>query len=143
MYRRLAELPGDFVVLEVPLSVRDGNGGGGVPDNRQIYAQTVHHHRIVSGAVSRIPEEKWQALVNAPVIGTLLRPDWANAQTLHRDRVEGPAFLERSRIDVVVLQASARGTAWERYAESVLPIHGREAFADGTQLLWLRNPAPP
>jgi hypothetical protein len=140
VYRHLAELPGDFAVLEVPLSVRDGHGGGGVPDNRQIYAQTVHHHRIVSGMLSRIPQEKWQALVDAPIIGTLLRPDWANAQTLRRDRAEGPAFLERSAIDVVVLQASARGTAWERYIESVLTIRSRESFADGTELLWLRGP---
>jgi hypothetical protein len=69
-----------------------------------------------------------------------LRPDWANAPTLRRDRAEGPAFLSRSTIDAVVVQASASGTAWERYIESVLPIRSRETFADGTQLLWLRGP---
>ena len=140
VYQRLASLPGDFAVLEVPLSVRDGHGGGGVPDNRQIFAQTVHHHPIVSGALSRIPEEKWQQLLDAPIIGTLLRPDWANAQTLRRDRAEGPAFLARAAIDVVVLQPSAHGTAWEHYVESVLPIRSRESFADGTELLWLKGP---
>jgi hypothetical protein len=94
----------------------------------------------VSGALSRIPEEKWQQLLDAPIIGTLLRPDWANAQTLRRDRAEGPAFLARAAIDVVVLQASVRGTAWEHYVESVLPIRSRESFADGTELLWLKGP---
>ena len=140
VYHRLAEVPGDFAILEVPLSVRDGHGGGGVADNRQIFAQTVHHHRIVSGMVSRIPEEKWQVLVDAPIVGTLLRPDLANAQTLRRDRAEGPAFVSRWAIDAVVVQASASGTPWERYLESVLPIRSRERFADGTQLLWLRDP---
>lgn len=139
VYRRLAEIPGDFAVLEIPLSVRDGHVGSGVPDNRQIFAQSVHHHPIVGGMVSRLPAETWQALVDAPIVGTLLRPDWANAETLRRDRAEGPDYLAHWGIDVVVLQASARGKAWERYAESVLPIRSRERFPDGSQLLWLKE----
>jgi len=139
VYRRLAEVPGDFAVLEIPLSVRDGHVFTGLPDNRQILAQSLHHHPIVSGMSSRLPEDTWRALLGAPVIGTLLRPDLTNAETLRRDRSEGPAYLARAGIEAVVLQASIRGTPWERYVDSVLPIRSREQFPDGTQLLWLSD----
>ena len=140
LYRRLAEIPGDFAVLELPPSVRDGHVVYGVRDNRQIFAQSVHQHRVVGGAVSRLPAETWQALFDAPVIGTLLRPNQADSASLARDRDEGPAFLARHRIDAVVLQGTARGTAWEHYADAVLPIEARETFSDGAQLLWLKRP---
>jgi hypothetical protein len=139
VYRRLAEIPGDFAVLEIPLSVRDGRVGAGVLDNRQIFAQTLHHHPIVSGAVSRQPTQKMQALIDTPIIGTLLRPQLVNEQRLSRDLAEGPAYLARWGIDAIVLQASARGTAWEHYVEGVLTIGSREEFPDGTQLLWLKS----
>jgi hypothetical protein len=140
VYQRLAELPGGFAVLDVPLGVRDGQFVAGRPENRHIFAQTVHHHPIVSGMVSRLAPETWDALLAAPVIGTLLQPTAASDATLRRDRAEGPAFFARWRIDAVVLHPSAETDVWRRYVETVLPVRGRERFADGTELLWLRGP---
>jgi hypothetical protein len=143
VYQRLAELPGGFAVLEIPFGVRDGQGALGWPDNRQIFAQTVHGHPIVAAAVSRLPPESWERIRTTPVIGTLLDPTRATPDVLRRDRAEGPEFFARWRIDAVVVHPEMRATALNRYVEEMLPIRRRESFADGSQLLWLRYPGPP
>jgi hypothetical protein len=138
--RHLASLPGGFAVLDVPLGARDGQRFGGWPDNRRVFAQTVHRHPVVSGAVSRLSPETWEALFAAPVIGTLLEPKGAGAEAIARDRAQGAAFLARFRIDAVIVHPGPDSGIWRRYLESVLPIRGRERFADGTELWWLRGP---
>jgi len=140
VYHRLAEIPGDFAVLEIPFGVRDGRGALGWPDNRQIFAQTVHGHPIVAAAVSRLPPETWQRIGETPVIGTLLDPRGATPQAQRRDRAEGAAFFSRWRIDAVVVHPAASASVLERYLEEVLPVRRREHFADGSQLLWVGGP---
>ena len=140
VYQRLAELPEDFAVLEIPFGVRDGQGALGWPDNRQIFAQTVHGHPIVAAAVSRLPLESWQRIRETPVIGTLLDPQNATPQTQSRDRAEGAAFFARWRIDAVVVHPAESTSVLQRYVEYVLPVRRRERFPDGTQLLWLTGP---
>ncbi len=139
-YRRLAEVPGSFAVLDVPPGVRDGQSGVGWFDNGQIFAQTVHGHPIVSAAVSRLPPEKWQAVLAAPVIGTLLQPQRMSKEVFLRDRSEGASFFARFGIDAVVVHPSAPDEPYQRYVEGVLPIRRRERFDDGSQLWWLREP---
>ena len=140
VYHRLAEIPGEFAVLEVPFGVRDGRGALGWPDNRQIFAQTVHGRPIVAAAVSRLPPEPWQVVRTTPVIGTLLNPQRATPEVRRRDRAEGPAFFSRWAIDAVVVHPSPRGRALQAIVEDALTIRRRERFADGTQLLWLTGP---
>lgn len=140
VYRRLAEVPGDFAVLDVPLGVRDGRGALGWPDNHPIFAQTVHGHPIVAAAVSRLPLEAWQQVLAAPVIGTLLAPDRATPETRRRDRAEGAGYFSRWAIDAVVVHPTPLGTALQAIVEDALPIRRRERFEDGTELLWLREP---
>jgi hypothetical protein len=137
-YRRLAEVPGDFAVLDVPVHVRDGYMAFGRRDSTPIFAQTLHQHRIVSGAVSRLPSWKWRAVLNAPVLGTLMLPEPPDPARLQRDRREGPAFFSDWAIDAIVLDASMSGSTREDYLEEVLPIRSRERFADGSQILWLK-----
>ena len=75
VYARIAREPGDFAVMDVPVGVRDGMQMLGQPDSQQVFAQTLHHRRIVAGMVSRLSNDRWAALRAAPLIGTLLNPD--------------------------------------------------------------------
>jgi hypothetical protein len=74
-----------------------------------------------------------------PVVGTLLHPHGATREALERDRREGPAFFRRWRIRAILVHAPARDSPQQRYLEAVLPIGRRQAFADGSELLWLRE----
>ncbi len=140
VYHRLAEIPGDYAVLELPFGVRDGNGALGWPDNQQIFAQTVHAHPIVAVMVSRLPREMWPVLLSTPVIGSLLDPGGATPETRRRDRAEGPAFFSRWKIAAVVVHPSPLGRALQSILEDALTIRRSENFADGSQLLWLQEP---
>jgi hypothetical protein len=140
VYQRLAEIPGDFAVLEVPFGVRDGRGALGWPDNRQIFAQTVHGHPIVAAAVSRIPPETWRELREMPLIGTLLDPGSATPQSHSRDRAEAREFFAREKLDAVVVHPTPIGGRLQEIVEGSLTIRRREKFADGSQLLWLKEP---
>lgn len=140
VYHRLAETPGDFAVLELPFGVRDGRRALGWPDNRQIFAQTVHGHPIVAAAVSRVPPETWQMLREMPLIGTLLDPGSATPESHSRDRAEARAFFARTKLDAVVVHPTPVGRELEKIVEDTLTIRRREKFADGSQLLWVNEP---
>jgi hypothetical protein len=137
VYERLRDAPGTFAVLEIPFGVRDGRTQLGAPDTTQIFAQTVHHHPIVTGMVSRLPQERWQDVASTPVIGSLLHPTGVTAVAFERDMRQGPRYFARWRIRAIVIHPQARGSAAQRYLERVLPVAQRESFADGAELLWL------
>jgi hypothetical protein len=139
-HARLAEVKRPFAVLELPFGIRDGRGFLGHPDANQILAQTVHRHPIVTGMVSRLPEETWRALTEAPVIGTLLHPRGVTEAALRRDLRQGAAYFSRWRIEALLIHPMARDGAEQRYLERVLPIRSRERFADGSELLWIGRP---
>jgi len=131
VYRRLAGEPGAFAVLDVPLSVRDGNRVLGRWNGLQMLGQTVHGHPIVGGVISRISDSRWQQLTSEPVIGQLLD---SRAPTQ-----DGAAlsFFRRQGILAFVMHPEA--TPEERQLiSSTLPIESRERFPDGFELWWLR-----
>ncbi len=138
VYSRLAERPGTFAVLELPLQLRDGQHLLGRFNPHQALGQTVHGHPIVGGMVSRLPRETWQAAASAPLVGTLLNPVGVTRAALERDRREAPAWFAEHGIRAIVVHPEEAGGPRQRYVESVLPIVSRESFADGTLLLWTR-----
>jgi hypothetical protein len=140
VYHRLAEVAGDFAVLEVPFGVQDGRGALGWPDNRQIFAQSVHGRPIVAANVSRLPREMWPVMLSTPVIGTLLDPGSATPESRRRDRAEGRAFFARAKLDAVVVHPTPIGGRLQEIVEDALTIRRREKFADGSQLLWVNGP---
>jgi hypothetical protein len=139
VYHRLAQEPGSFAILEIPLGVGDGLRTLGPVDITQLLGQTVHGHPIVSGAVSRLAMERWMAIVGSPVIGTLLDPGGVSPDRLEQDRTTGPAYFARWRIQAVLIHPQARNGKEQRYLEEVLRIRGREDFADGSQILWVED----
>jgi hypothetical protein len=140
VYHRLAEVAGDFAVLEVPFGVQDGRGALGWPDNGQIFAQSVHGRPIVAANVSRLPREMWPVMLSTPVIGTLLDPGSATPETRRRDRAEGRAFFARSKLDAVVVHPTPLGRQLQAIVQDSLTIRRREKFADGSELLWVNGP---
>jgi hypothetical protein len=131
VYRRIAEDPGLFAVLDVPVGVRDGTQVIGHPDASELLAQTVHQKPIVGGMVSRVPDEKWDAIRHAPLIAALLSPN-------HNEPVqpaEAAAYFAKWNIRAIVIHPNASDI--ERHLiESSLPVIRRERFADGMELWW-------
>jgi len=50
-YRKIAEEPGDYAVLDLPIET----GGSTGTSNRAMYYQVIHGHKIVSGFIHRFP----------------------------------------------------------------------------------------
>ena len=69
-YHTLANAPGDFAVLEVPIGVRTGFAIVGRGEYLQYYA-LIHQHPIPSGYLSRLPNEITDFFYHDPLIGAL------------------------------------------------------------------------
>jgi hypothetical protein len=69
-YRDIAQTPGDFAVLEVPIGVRTGFAMVGRGEYLQYYAP-VHEHPIFSGYLSRLPGEVLDHFYFDPLLGAL------------------------------------------------------------------------
>jgi len=69
-YRDIAQTPGDFAVLEVPIGVRTGFAMVGRGEYLQYYAP-VHQHPIFSGYLSRLPNEVLDTFYSNSLLGAL------------------------------------------------------------------------
>lgn len=69
-YRSIAQAPGDFAILEVPIGVRTGFAMVGRGEYLQYYAP-VHQHPIPSGYLSRLPNEVLDYFYSDPLLGAL------------------------------------------------------------------------
>ena len=75
IYQTLADLPGDFAVLELPTGWRNGARVLGKSDKlimMQQWYQTVHGKRRLGGNTSRNPPYKFQYFTDAPLLGDLI-----------------------------------------------------------------------
>jgi hypothetical protein len=75
IYRRLAQEPGDFAILELPTGWRNGARVLGKADlliMMQQWWQTEHGKRRLGGNTSRNPEYKFQYFTQAPLLGDLI-----------------------------------------------------------------------
>jgi hypothetical protein len=140
-HQRLAQIPGDYAVLDLPLQVRDGHQLLGALQTDQTLGQMAHGHPIVGGMVSRQRPEVRQEIKDMPVIGTLLHPVGATPEAIARDIRDGAGFLLRHRIFVIAVQPSAVGSPQQQYLLQILPVVSQERIADGAMLYWLRDPA--
>jgi len=69
-YRSIAQQPGDFAVLELPIGVRTGFAMVGRGEYLQYYAP-FHQHPILSGYLSRLPNEMLDFFYSDPLLGAL------------------------------------------------------------------------
>jgi hypothetical protein len=141
VYRRLAAASGDFAILELPLEIRDGLHLRGQPNDQQMLGQTLHGRPIVGGMVSRLPSDTLRALVEAPVVSTLVDPVGATQAAAERDRREGPAWFQAQRVAAIVVHPPLVGGPQESYLRWALGPFDQQDFDDGTRLLWIQSGA--
>lgn len=75
IYRRLAQEPGDFAILELPTGWRNGArvlGRSDILIMMQQWWQTEHGKRRLGGNTSRNPPYKFQYFTEAPLLGELI-----------------------------------------------------------------------
>jgi hypothetical protein len=69
-YHTIAQTPGEFAILELPIGVRTGFAMVGRGEYLQYYAP-VHQHPILSGYLSRLPNEVLDYFYSDPLLGAL------------------------------------------------------------------------
>ncbi len=75
LYQRVAEAPGDFALLELPLGWRNGARVAGKQDiliMQQLWYQSEHGKRLLGGNTSRNPEFKFQYFSEDPTLARLI-----------------------------------------------------------------------
>ncbi len=75
LYQRVAETPGDFALLELPLGWRNGARVAGKQDiliMQQLWYQSEHGKRLLGGNTSRNPEFKFQYFSEDPTLARLI-----------------------------------------------------------------------
>ncbi len=70
IYRSIAQAPGDFALLELPLGVRTGFAVVGRGETLQYYAP-FHQHPTPTGYLSRLPSEVLDYFYHDPLLGAL------------------------------------------------------------------------
>ena len=67
-YREIAQQPGDFALLQLPMGWRNGFGVFGTEDTRVEWYQSVHDRPILSGNTSRNPAFKFEYFERLPLL---------------------------------------------------------------------------
>lgn len=73
-YNELASASADYVILDLPQDPRIGAPGVDVADLTYLYYQTIHHKRIVGGAIPRAAENILEFTDRAPIVSDLVYP---------------------------------------------------------------------
>jgi hypothetical protein len=134
VYQTIAQEPGDFTVLEIPLAWRNGFRQTGTADEAFMFAQwyqTEHRRPILGGNTSRNPELKFQYFSQAPILSSLIAVENGHAldaDRLRRDKEVAPKVLRFFGVRYVVWHSPRRPQnraaldAARRYVEQTWPV---------------------
>ncbi|MGB8644160.1 MAG: interleukin-like EMT inducer domain-containing protein [Anaerolineae bacterium] len=142
IYQSIAREPGDFTVMELPLTWRNGFRVTGSyradsqgPIDRAFmlaqWYQTVQGHPILNGNTSRNPELKFQYFAETPVLDSLIAIQTGHAvddATRARDRTLAPRLLQFLNVRYIIwhtpYEEANRDVAnrTRAYVEQVLPV---------------------
>lgn len=153
VYRQVADEPGDFAILQLPMGWRNSFGVQGAENTRTQYYQTYHNKRLLSGNISRNPPFKFDYFRQIPILESLILIETyheVDAERRAADRATAEEFASFYDIRYVVVAPGVPGrppyvdTRDEAvaYVEEVLPV---EKVADeGGWLLYRvrRSPLP-
>jgi hypothetical protein len=153
IYDRLAALPGDFALLELPTGWRNGArvlGKSDVLIMMQQWYQTEHEKRRLGGNTSRNPSAKFQFFTEAPLIGDLIALMNADRDYLapvvdaqidaliERNRSLAPQVLEQLGVEAVMLHVEKSPPQLLRFVEQALPLELLEEWRGAD---WRGEPA--
>jgi len=142
MYERLAAVPGEFTILELPTGWRNGARVMGKSDlliMMQQWYQSTHGKRRLGGNTSRNPAYKFQYFTNAPLIGDLIAlmnatpdndaqqeilrvVDQTFATMVARNRPLAATTLDFLDITYVTVHVEKATPALLRFIDEVLPL---------------------
>jgi hypothetical protein len=139
LYQRVAEMPGDFALLELPLGWRNGARVAGKQDiliMQQLWYQSAHGKRLLGGNTSRNPEFKFQyfsedptlarliALTNAADLPqhTALRDALARTPVTEADRARARDWAAFLNIRYVMVHRDKLPPETEQAARDLLPL---------------------
>jgi hypothetical protein len=121
IYRRIAQEPGDFAILQLPLGWRNSFGTLGSEQTQLQYFQTAHGKAMIGGNISRAPAYKMDYFARIPLFRAL-------------------TDLEMYRAVSPEVDAAARAQAGDlmslydvRYLITTPPIPGRYPYQDTWQ----------
>ncbi|MEZ4672987.1 MAG: interleukin-like EMT inducer domain-containing protein [Caldilineaceae bacterium] len=143
LYERLAAMPGDFTLLELPTGWRNGARVMGKSDiliMMQQWYQTAHGKRRLGGNTSRNPLYKFQYFTDAPLIGDLIAlmnatpsadlnqnelPRQVEAtfdELVARNRGIAPTVLDFLGVQYVTVHVEKTPPLLQRFVAEVLPV---------------------
>jgi len=112
LYQRVAETPGDFALLELPLGWRNGARVAGKQDiliMQQLWYQSAHGKRLLGGNTSRNPEFKFQYFSEDPTLAQLI------ALTNAADLPQHTALRDALAATPVTQDERVRARAWAAF----------------------------
>ncbi|MGQ9516144.1 MAG: interleukin-like EMT inducer domain-containing protein [Anaerolineae bacterium] len=111
-YYQLAQEPGDFTILALPLGWRDSFGVLGAEDTRTQYYQTVHHKRLLSGNSGRHEPFKTEYYASIPFFKALADIELyqpAEPAQVQQAREQAPALAYLYDLRYVVVHPAVPG----------------------------------
>jgi hypothetical protein len=141
VYAAIAEEPGDFSVLELPLAWRNGFRVTGTKDPMIMFEQfyqTAHQKRLLGGNTSRNPEYKFQYFTEAPVLNTVIALEngyEVERATWDRDRELSPGVLRLLGVRYVVLHTDVIPSVLQEYVQYAM---GGERIYEGDGIVAYR-----
>jgi len=112
VYHELA-LKKDGVLLEIPLGFRDGFGKVGLEDTTQMFYQTIHHKKILSGMVSRFKRRKFDFFLSNPLILKLIMLELDRKTDLQLSPNDSIDFLKTFNVKYILICPEYRDSVIE------------------------------
>jgi hypothetical protein len=153
VYEQIANEPGDFAILQLPLGWRNSFGVQGAESTQAQYYQTFHQKRLLSGNISRNPPIKFGYFARLPIADSLITLEtYGQLDDARRaaDRAAAADFVSFYDIRYVVVAPAVPGRppyadtrdAAVAYVEEVLPVE-KIYDQDGWLLYRVNEPGVP
>ena len=155
VYSQLAQEPGPFAVLSLPLGWRNGFRVFGSEDTRVQWYQHVHGQPIIGGNAVRNPPFKFDYFERLPLFQALTGLEMYQAPAPALDqaaRSQAAALMTLLDVRYLVVNPPVPGRypyadTWQAtrdYALQALPVDPQPLFeADGVQVYRVQTPPPP
>ncbi|HZQ10108.1 MAG TPA: interleukin-like EMT inducer domain-containing protein [Anaerolineae bacterium] len=144
VFEIIANEPGDFTVMDLPLGWRNSVAIQGAIDFGAQFLQTSHHKRLLGGLTSRNPLFKYQYFREIPILNSLILLE--EGETISdAQRAQDKQFvndiLRFFDIRYIEVNQSRTDAAVLEYIQSLFPL--TEIFRDDERIVYRVNIPPP